>query len=296
MPDKYLCPCCGYPELTTIAYEKSGGDGLIRGLNPPYSAYFGQASYETCPCCGFEFGNDDEPGTMDEISFEQFLAKWSLAGENWFEEEKKPERWSLKTQLSLAALGLRSPSFTIQKRYKSEHELIGGLSKEACFNGIPVEIAEKLWHLLGVPCTLKRVQSYRELFVDFGPLKKSKSRLERDYADWHVFVDWNAWRFVRQGCVLCGRNDVVNDIHELDANVRAIEIGSFAGMTALNQYDVRIHFSCGSSLDLLSTERDAASGLFNFFMPDNEIFKYSLENGWQMGPSNASWLVKPGGE
>lgn len=293
MHTKYLCPCCGHPELTTIAYAKSSGDGLIRGLNPPYSALFGEPSYEVCPCCGFEFGNDNAPGTAAVISFEHYLAKWSMGGEYWFEEEKKPERWSLREQLSLAAMGLRSRSFSIQKRFKSEHEMIGGLSKEACFSGIPVEIADKLRPLLGVPCTLKRLQSYRELFVDFGPLKPSKRHSEREYADWHIFVDWNGWRFMKDGLVLCGRNDVVGNIQELDANVRAIELGAFAGMAALNEFDVRVFFSCGSMLDLLTTYSDPTSELFNFFIPDNEIILYSLEKGWEIGPLNEPWYVRP---
>jgi hypothetical protein len=30
-------------------------------LSPPYEDFLGRASYEVCPNCGFEFGNDDTP-------------------------------------------------------------------------------------------------------------------------------------------------------------------------------------------------------------------------------------------
>jgi rubredoxin len=33
-------------------------------------------SYEVCPNCGFEFGNDDNPGTEAGVSFEQYRTEW----------------------------------------------------------------------------------------------------------------------------------------------------------------------------------------------------------------------------
>lgn len=40
---KYICPICGYDKL----------------LEPPYDEY-NNPSYEICPCCGFEYGFDDQ--------------------------------------------------------------------------------------------------------------------------------------------------------------------------------------------------------------------------------------------
>jgi hypothetical protein len=60
-------------------------------------------SYEVCPCCGFEFGNDDEPGTAPPITFEQFLVDWVANGLNWFAPERRPPTWSLDEQLANAS-------------------------------------------------------------------------------------------------------------------------------------------------------------------------------------------------
>ena len=98
----YTCPCCGYVGLSSLPYSNTLGHGLVRGLTAPYSAHFGMPSYEVCPCCGFEFGNDDEPGTAQPATFEQFLNEWMLDGAKWFDPSKRPVDWSLDEQLSSA--------------------------------------------------------------------------------------------------------------------------------------------------------------------------------------------------
>ncbi len=103
--NQYICPCCGYPELTAPAYADASSVGLVRGLSAPYCVHFGMPSYEVCPCCGFEFGNDDEPGTSSPTTFEQFLAEWISEGMPWFAPSKRPQLWSLKEQLADAAKG-----------------------------------------------------------------------------------------------------------------------------------------------------------------------------------------------
>lgn len=45
-------------------------------LTPPSEDRLGRASYEACLNCGFEFGNDHNPGTLPPTSFEEFLAEW----------------------------------------------------------------------------------------------------------------------------------------------------------------------------------------------------------------------------
>ena len=100
---EYVCPCCGYVGLSSLPYANANGRKLIRGVSAPYSVYFGMPSYEACSCCGFEFGNDDEPGTAPPVTFEQFLAEWIQDGMKWFEAAKRPVGWSLDEQLSRAS-------------------------------------------------------------------------------------------------------------------------------------------------------------------------------------------------
>ncbi|ONI74417.1 hypothetical protein BWI15_14000 [Kribbella sp. ALI-6-A] len=60
-------------------------------IRPPYRDYLGQPSYEVCPRCGFEFGNDDDPGTAPPVSFYQYRAEWEAKGRPWFDKSVMQE-------------------------------------------------------------------------------------------------------------------------------------------------------------------------------------------------------------
>src|SRR5450631_1851587 len=49
-------------------------------ITPPYEDWLGRPSYEVCPLCGFEFGNDDNPGTCEPISFADYRVEWETDG------------------------------------------------------------------------------------------------------------------------------------------------------------------------------------------------------------------------
>jgi hypothetical protein len=94
-----MCPCCGFSGLKGKAYESIPAGVVVRGGTPPYSVYFGMPSYEVCPCCGYEFGFDDEPGTADPQSFEQYLFEC-----RWLDERRRPVDWSIANQLRGCAI------------------------------------------------------------------------------------------------------------------------------------------------------------------------------------------------
>jgi hypothetical protein len=74
---KYLCPVCGYKELT----------------DPP-------KDYEICPCCGTEFGYDDATFTHEELR-----RRWIAAGAQWFDyTTSPPAHWNPQVQLDEAGL------------------------------------------------------------------------------------------------------------------------------------------------------------------------------------------------
>ncbi len=78
------CPVCGAAELSTPPYATwppSPGAALV----PPYEDQLGTPSYEVCPNCGFEFGNDDNPVTSPPVSFEDYLAEWVAEGRRRFD-------------------------------------------------------------------------------------------------------------------------------------------------------------------------------------------------------------------
>jgi hypothetical protein len=53
-----------------------------------------------CPCCGFEFGFDDDPGTAEPISIDEYRTGWLASGPEWFDRQRKPDGWDLNEQLS----------------------------------------------------------------------------------------------------------------------------------------------------------------------------------------------------
>ncbi len=80
------CPVCGANELSTPPY-KSWPPPARATLKPPYEDTLGTPSYEVCPSCGFEFGNDDNPGTAPPVSFAQYRAQWIADGAPLFDEK-----------------------------------------------------------------------------------------------------------------------------------------------------------------------------------------------------------------
>lgn len=48
-------------------------------------------SFDICPCCGCEYGYDDN---------EAHYKKWSNSGFSWFNAKFKPEGWDIESQLT----------------------------------------------------------------------------------------------------------------------------------------------------------------------------------------------------
>ena len=99
----YICPVCGYNGLDTPPYKNVINPPYKDGIKPPYVIDLGDPSYDVCPCCGFEYGNDDNPiGTVAGDSFEEYRKKWITNGAKWFDEKLKPANWNLEEQLKKA--------------------------------------------------------------------------------------------------------------------------------------------------------------------------------------------------
>ncbi len=52
-------------------------------------------TFEICPCCGVEFGNEDY--SLDSIR--NFRKEWLGKGAPWFDPKQKPLNWILEDQL-----------------------------------------------------------------------------------------------------------------------------------------------------------------------------------------------------
>ena len=71
----FTCPVCNYPHLEHAPYETWPPPAGVE-LAPPYEDVLGAPSYAVCPLCGFEFGNDDNPGTAEGDSWESYRERW----------------------------------------------------------------------------------------------------------------------------------------------------------------------------------------------------------------------------
>lgn len=83
----FTCPVCGAQELTAKPYE-TWPPPTAMSLSPPYEDLLGRPSYEVCPRCGFEFGNDDNPGTAPPTSFESYREDWLSRGSPRFDRAR----------------------------------------------------------------------------------------------------------------------------------------------------------------------------------------------------------------
>ena len=108
--DRFNCPCCGWLGLSSPSYAHIGEQPWGDQGTPPYEERLGLPSYEVCACCGFEFGNDDNPGTSSPTSFSEYLLDWIKSGCSWFDETKKPSDWNLERQLK--SVGIKQPTCT----------------------------------------------------------------------------------------------------------------------------------------------------------------------------------------
>lgn len=105
---RWPCPVCGYPGLDAPPYANIGAPPYVVRGGPPYALELGAPSYDVCPCCGFEFGNDDDPGTVARgLSFEEYRLEWIAGGCRWFVSGAiTPEGWSPGRQLAEAGIAI----------------------------------------------------------------------------------------------------------------------------------------------------------------------------------------------
>jgi hypothetical protein len=73
----FMCPVCFYDDMPDAAEP-----------------------YNICPCCGTEFGNDDDGRT-----YAQLRAFWISSGARWFYDER-PATWNPWIQLASAGVKL----------------------------------------------------------------------------------------------------------------------------------------------------------------------------------------------
>lgn len=67
------------------------------------------SDYHICPCCGTEFGNDDNVSTWDELR-----ENWIANGMQWF-FERPPRTWNAEVQLLNAGYGVKFGASSVRQ-------------------------------------------------------------------------------------------------------------------------------------------------------------------------------------
>ena len=71
-----ICPVCGWTGLEELPYSDFEG---------------GCPSYETCSCCGFQFGYHD---SNSHYTFKKYRDKWIIEGFRFYNYLDKPNIWN----------------------------------------------------------------------------------------------------------------------------------------------------------------------------------------------------------
>lgn len=142
---------------------------------------------------------------------------------------------------------------------------------------------------VGKPCSRKEVGCMRSLSLGFGAEVRSTVKLdEKVYREWEIGTYYSAWRVVREGIVLCGSQDVVDSIDELNLALARIDLGQFVSLRQFADLDVRIEFDSGIAVDFLATTSDDDESL-HIFCPGERFIQFSVRGGWKTGPANRPW-------
>jgi hypothetical protein len=67
---------------------------------PPWGSDGRTPSFETCPCCGVEFGYQD----FTPLGATRYRKLWVKAGARWAQPHKRPTDWDLEPQMEQVPL------------------------------------------------------------------------------------------------------------------------------------------------------------------------------------------------
>lgn len=147
------------------------------------------------------------------------------------------------------------------------------------------DVKELLQSQAGQVCSIKRIGSNRSLFIGFGDVETSgiqpHARMEIGSYDC-------SWRVIRQDEVICGKDDAVDRLSELQDALLKIDFGGFVDINQISEFDIRVGTSTGVCVDILCTISDDDETLHIFF-PDKQVLTFQATKGWRLGRSDEPW-------
>jgi hypothetical protein len=145
------------------------------------------------------------------------------------------------------------------------------------------EVLELIEQIAGMPCSRLEVGRMKSLSLGFGQEVRSAIKInEKVYREWEIGTYRSAWRLVRAGLVLCGSQDVVNSIDEMNRTLMQFDLGRFISLQQVSELDIRIKFDSGIAVDFLATTSDDDESL-HIFCPSGRFIEFSVQGGWKIG-------------
>jgi hypothetical protein len=151
------------------------------------------------------------------------------------------------------------------------------------------DVTKLVEKLVGKCCSRKEVGRMRSLSLGFGSEVPSPIKLDQKiYREWEIGTYRSAWRVIRGGTVVCGSQDAVDSIDELNLALARIELGRFVSLQSVGDLDVRVNLDSGIAVDFLATASDEDES-FHIFCPGERFVEFAVRGGWRTGPSDRPW-------
>ncbi len=151
------------------------------------------------------------------------------------------------------------------------------------------EVPKLVDGIIGQLCSRMEVGRMRSLNLGFGQEVGVVSKLShRCYRQWEIGTYRGAWRVTRAGTIVCGSQDAVDSIAELNAAFAQLELGKLTSLKRLSLFDVRLEFDSGFDVDFLAANSDEDE-YFHIFCPDGLYVELTVRNGWKVDPAVTPW-------
>lgn len=141
--------------------------------------------------------------------------------------------------------------------------------------------------LIGKRCCRQSVGDGRSLSLGFGNklFHGKKNLVDSYYGEWEVGTYSAAWRISRGSEILCGSNEEVESLVELDELLKEVDLGCVVSFEMLSVFDIRVNLENNCVVDFMGCSA-VKDEMFHVFLPDKMYCAYSIFDGWNKGRSD----------
>lgn len=154
------------------------------------------------------------------------------------------------------------------------------------------EILKIVSSIYGKKCCRVAVGDYKSLSFGFGAkifLNDPRSKYEF-YGEWEIGTFCAGWRVIKNNKIILGSRDSSgdgHDIHFLDNKINEVKFGELVGITNFSEFDVRVVFSNGITVDFIPAF-SRKDHIFHIFCPEHKYIEFK-SGLWKIGRSDIPW-------